>query len=1304
MSIRIGSLGGHRRRLIGAAVAVLVGGLALSWVAVSRAGSAGGPPIVKEVVNKEVFSTRALIALSVNVEGLASKWKAYKGTSATGPWTEVNGAAEPATEEIRIRIGTPDKELHSGPDKEAFFLRGLTPNTSYYARFEVETEAGKVEEVVPFKTLPVQKPEVDLLYNEDNVAPGETTTFESNGAPTDTAAGFAAKIDANGASATYHFEYAEQEAGPWSEFTSEATGTISEADEYRWLTPSLAGLKPETKYFVRLKAGNAKGEVTQAGFNTHSFAINCGSFRAPECNYLTTATAKPGTSGVSVRNVTGDSAYVSTHVAPHGSETQWRLEYAESESGPWSAVPGASGTISQAEAEAVDYGNSVPGTFGARLTGLKASTTYYVRAFAQNACKEGCGSTTGEVSSFTTSGAPSASVFLAHALHGESLRLLGGVNPNSAPTSAEQLVTLEGSPTGGSFTLSFDGQSTESLPYDASGENVGQALKALAANPEVYAEGPDGGPYTVFFLGRSGGVSQEPIVGDGKNLTPTGASVNVVSTLAGGVAYDARYRFQYVSEKAFADHGWSEPAEGKEEDAGSGTSEVYVGYDLPALTPGETYRYRLLAQSNAPGTGAVESGEQALTAPVPATVSGGEACPNEALRTGASAHLPDCRAYEQVTPVDKQGAQEPFHYGGLNLGAVAFAAEGSERLVFQTKGTEYLTGPGAGESPFYFTRAAGAWDMMGGTPQPEAGAEQYEPQVYSSDLSRVALQGAASTSVFGTALEEHYKTGPVGGPYNTVVSVPRKTVEEAEGIPGERAGWVAGDPSLSKLVFETRDHNLLGEPTGTKNGSDLYEYTQAGGLVQLNVTGERAVTIGSCGAAIAYGLEDGELVRVSQEASGEHSLSSDGSRVLFEAVPGSRCSEEPKHLYMRVDGAETVDLGPYRLLAANSEGTRLLLQSGVGSHEAVLYDLDSQVVTQLPGLAIGYPASEGLFAVAKDLSAAYYINGAGLYRYDIENERLEHVAPVYGPTNGHSPQMSVTANGRYAYFKGAVGGLPGGGLAGAGEAEAGKPTEQVFRYDAHERVVECVSCASAYDTEPRQPAFMYSFQAHPQINGALPLDMAVSTNGDYAVFTTPAALLPEDIDGEIGVEDESLNGGLKNGEYANGLTDTPSSDVYEWRRDGVHGCAQLQGCLALITGGHGGYRNIPLAVANEGRDIFFYTREKLVGQDNDTAGDIYDAREGGGFAPPPPPATECEQDACASAPAAPLDTTPASLTFGGQGNIVASPPGARAVKPKAKAKKGKRKRRGRKSGRLGRHGAHGKPRHRSRNGNRRVIK
>jgi hypothetical protein len=1241
MRNRLGSfLVNHPRRIAAGVVAVVVGVLlaGVLVVPVSLGARATGPPRLVEV-SQAIFSTRAQIGVELKDEFLATKWKASYGSSPTGPWTEVNAGeisqeAAANSEGERVEIGTHDRLLNGGASEEVF-LRGLKTGTSYYARFIAENadNSGKpAEDVIPFETLPVEKPEVDRI----NFG---ATSFQQADELTDTTTGFYAKIDANGAAASYAFEYALSEAGPWSQG---ATGTIGASEEYKWVQAGLSGLKPETKYYVRLKASNEKGETVQRTYNKNA---------GEEVSSFTTGTAKPDVS-VGVRNVTAASAYVHTLVGGHGSATHWGLEYAESEGGPWSPVPGGSGTVSQVQAEALGYDAGAQG--GVRLTGLSASSTYYVRASASNSCAEGCGSVTSGVSSFTTSGGPSASVFGAHGLVGDSLRLLGSVASNSVATSAEQVITLEGSPTGGSFTLSFEGHSTAALPYDASAGEVQQALDA-----EVGVEGPDGGPYTLIFYAASSGQSEPLIEGDGSGLTPSG-SVSVVSTQAGGVGYDTHYHFEYVSERSFAEHVWAQAVQSPEEDAGLGET---VGYDLPALTGGETYRYRLIAQSDAPGTGPVESAEATLTVPVPASV-GSESCPNEAFRTGESAHLPDCRAYEMLTPAEKEGAQELYHYGAFSTSNQVLVGEDGEHLLLEAYVTAYRKGPFAGQSPYLFSREPGAWSMIAGLAQPEAGVYRYTPQVYSSDLTQMALVSEYQTSGASKSADVEYKLGPVGGRYSTVVSVPRQ-YEEA-GLSG--AGWVAGDPSLSKLVLETPDHELLGEETGTKSGSDLYEYTLSGGLAQLNVT-EPGVTIGSCGAQIVRGSENGESEQVGT-ASSQHSVSADGSRVFFEADPGKKCGLEPANLYMRVNGSETVTIGAYAFLAANAEGTQLLLRSD-STGEAVLYDTESQVPTPLPQSS-GMRPTDGL-VVSSDLTDAYYGENGLLHRYDIQagvNEALFQASS----SGGHF-ELSVTPDGRFVYFKGAVAGLPGNGTYKEGP-EKGETAEQLYRYDSEEHVVECVSCASSFDPEPREPAFLNTSTSRPQINGGVQLDSSVSGDGDYAFFTTPAALVSEDNDGELSPESVSDHtGGLENGEYEDvGQQTSPSSDIYEWRANGVHGCAQLSGCVALITAGHGGLESLLLGSADEGQDVFIYTHEKLVPQDQDVSGNIYDVRVDGGSPPPPPRPTECEGDACSAPPSPPNDVTPASLTFTGVGNVLpVITPAPSTVKAKAKKTKVKKK-------------------------------
>ena len=66
-----------------------------------------------------------------------------------------------------------------------------------------------------------------------------------------------------------------------------------------------------------------------------------------------------------------------------------------------------------------------------------------------------------------------------------------------------QTVTLVGNPTGGDFTLTYAGQTTAAIPYNASPAAVRTALEALSnVDPgEALVTGVAGGPYTVSFGG-----------------------------------------------------------------------------------------------------------------------------------------------------------------------------------------------------------------------------------------------------------------------------------------------------------------------------------------------------------------------------------------------------------------------------------------------------------------------------------------------------------------------------------------------------------------------------------------------------------------------------------------------------------------------------------------------------------------------------------------------------------------------------------------------------------------------------------
>lgn len=1228
--------------------------------------AAGAPPRFTEyALKKEVFPTRVRIEPQLAPQGLETNWRSEYSTKKEGPFTVSDSGVLPATSEIQgTFIGSEEAASYGA---ETHFLRHLKPETLYYIHFTAENPASDGTPTVDtFEVItpPVARPEI--VHQNQNGRP----LFESAAPDSPTARGVQAVVETNGAETSYEFAYSQHESGPWTQFTNGATGSISVAEDIGFPSAHTTGLTPETQYYFLLTAKNSAG-------------------KAEEILPVKTLTVKPRVSETRVHNVTGTSVHLTSEVEPQGSKTEWRFEYAPSAIGPWTPVPGASGTISQAEAEAIgsEEGTDGVGVAG-DLVGLDPSTPYYVRLFAENNFGEGQNYggepiMTGRfiTQMFETEGPPTASTFAVHAFHGEALRLLGSVDPNDVPLPDDiQTVTVGGSPTGGTFTLTFEKQTTVAIAFDATQHEVAGALQKLAAVSlvgGVEVSGPDGGPYTLEFITEDG-AKVPAVQADSSGLLPSG-TVSVVVVQESGGGYDTHYHFQYVDQHDFEGGGsFSDPAvvNTPEVDLGTGkaghegvSEPAVVGSDLPALSPGETYRFRIVATSTFPGNPTVYGEERSLTVPVVSGSAGEGPCANEALRAGPSARLPDCRAYEQVTPVEKNGAEELLQYGS-EISEGALVAEDGNSVVFSAPLTHWGSGPTSGESPYFFDRTANGWQTVPAAAQPEAGIDLYYPQVFSPDLSAVGLSSQWNTSAQSKSATNEYKVGPPGGPY-TVVTVPRSaTAGEAVG-----EGWDAASEDFSKLILAVEYHDLTG-PTHTKSGQDLYEVAD-GELRQLNV-GSDGTTIGTCGANIVKGLESPESA-----VSSRHAVSANGSRVFFEAVPGNTCSAT-KELYMRVNGAETVDIGVYRFLAADATGTTVLLANPAG--DVYSYDAETASLKRLVyggsephPLVLGVESSRGI-VISEDVNAIYLAAGklipeapalgeemVDLYRYDVASETLRFVAQVSG-----QEESSTNPDGNYFYFDSqGVGGVPAAG------PERKDNAEQVFRYDAEEDLIQCVSCASPFDPEPRLNANLpgtYVGGGVDHVEQGMPRSTGASANGDYVFFQTPAALLPEDVDGEVTPE-----GNVSSSEHGSPNISL-SSDVYEWRKPGVGGCSHLQGCLNLISGGKGGFYTVLLGTDQSGSNVFFFTKESLVRSDDDTSGDIYDARIGGGF----PEAThpvECEGDSCSTPFAPPGEVAPSSSTFHGAGDVfgATSPQTTTASKPKkAKTKKKKIKRKKRK--------------------------
>lgn len=121
----------------------------------------------------------------------------------------------------------------------------------------------------------------------------------------------------------------------------------------------------------------------------------------------------------------------------------------------------------------------------------------------------------------------------------------GAYGEQDAPTcntAGNELQTLgiTGTPTGGTFTLTWNGQTTAPIAYSATAANVKTALDALS-NLEVGDTATSGGalpgtPVAITFQGRYAGGDQPRVLVDGSALTGgTNPTATVVVTTEGGV-------------------------------------------------------------------------------------------------------------------------------------------------------------------------------------------------------------------------------------------------------------------------------------------------------------------------------------------------------------------------------------------------------------------------------------------------------------------------------------------------------------------------------------------------------------------------------------------------------------------------------------------------------------------------------------------------------------------------------------------------------------------------------------------------
>jgi hypothetical protein len=653
-------------------------------------------------------------------------------------------------------------------------------------------------------------------------------------------------------------------------------------------------------------------------------------------------------------------------------------------------------------------------------------------------------------------------------------------------------------------------------------------------------------------------------------------------------------------------------------------------------------------------------------------------CPNEAFRTGRSAGLPDCRAYELVTPPELgRTADMTFDF---NDDRATVSSDG-EHLALQAEAAFLEPAVSLVGTRAVFSRTLSGWSIQSAT-TPAIAAERSDIELLSPDFSQIVLRYLR----VAISPEETFAYGPVGGPYSTLNIPP--AFEEGTQFLGANAGVPGVVPAFRNVLFVSTDHVLL--PAGPEREAaeatepglpDLYEWSE-GRLRLVNVNNEGKL-LNPCGAEL--GSPDGAL----GEGAAINAVSADGSRVFFKSpardgLPG--CLGSPQ-LYMRVDGRQTVDVsepegvsvapsqrGPVRYDGASTDGSRVYFTTAtVLTPEAgrgyLLYEYDTEAsVGHRLRLAAdetenpeGHPVSNPGVVVSEDGSVVYYggeLEGVeGIYHYDAITGTKGFVADPSTPQLDFEP-WDTTPDGGFLVFPAGKAGVQIAGPHGFHELVAeprGLGHNELYRYDAADGSVMCVSCGDG--VAPAKGRML-----EPEGDNGL-LVSPDSSRGPISVsedgrvfFQTDARLVPQDTNQTSAEEEKELPLELGSG-----------ADVYEWDADGIEEapgvfCGLVNGCTHLISAGEDVGPERFLGASANGDDLFFSSAAQLVSQATPEFSNIYDARVDGGFpsAAVPPECTSCQ--GVGSSP--PVLGAPASRTFSGAEN-----PSLPVVEEKEKRKK-----------------------------------
>jgi hypothetical protein len=665
-------------------------------------------------------------------------------------------------------------------------------------------------------------------------------------------------------------------------------------------------------------------------------------------------------------------------------------------------------------------------------------------------------------------------------------------------------------------------------------------------------------------------------------------------------------------------------------DFGAGEALAGRAATIYPLQPGTTYHYRIVAED--PLIEPVAGEARVLRTFEPARV---ETCAeNEAARIGPGALLPDCRAYEMVSPLDKAGGDIKVLEASLQtLAVLEQSADSGEKLAYGS----YRSFGDAQSAPYtsqYIAQRVAGEEWRTHSINPPRGEpilkinEQIETEFryFSTDLCESWLT---------TFAELPLSAGGVAGYSNLYRREDRLCGEE---------GYEARAPIVTPPVLKVPA--LLGVSGDGRHAI----FTSEAKLAAEGKEGQRQLYESVDGAPPRFvcmlpggGKVGGSCTAGSSEFGGNPgayigAISNDGERIFWSA---SGVGESK--LYVRIGGTQTVAVSKAAEQAAGTsgswfggaaaDGSRAVFTTGGGfKGEGSLYsfELAGEVTTPIAEGVLGVmgmssDARRIYFASRKVLAAGASAGKANLYLYEAgegggSTSFVATLADADLETTVEKDRYSkrtarVSPDGTHAAFASLA---PLTGYDNVG-AVSGTASREIYRYDAARKKLICASCNPS-GARPAGAARVPALAT--PMHGA----RVLSDDGRRLYFESPDRLAARDTNGRV--------------------------DVYQWEEAGAGGCdaadadfaASAEGCIELVSSGQSPVDARFIEASPSGHDVFFATLSSLLPQDYGLA-DIYDAREGGGLPVPPPEAPPCEGDACQNPPAVAEQATPASSDY-----------------------------------------------------------